>query len=362
VDRVFADRQMIACDFGGSEASLRWRGGNMPKSGQRLVATVAAEAREAKPLQLRRGVVIEDRLMIVETGLAGLRVSHRLAATGFTAPEGLADYCRAVRLTLRRGAADHDHAGLITYAEALIKEAESLAAMTGEAETVIRPGPDAVSAAIAGFPDAEVISDQENHLWQDIDSKIEAALCPSQVITDGALLHISTPPGAAVIDGDSGKANFSPMMLAEAMVTPVAEALMLRRISGPVVIDFPRLDKNGMCTIDAAMKAAVEIDPLYPQCHGFTPGGLYTMTRPWRWQPLHAMMAPTPRRQAIEGVRLARQMTARPASGVVLLPPEAYVWLRGDGAAWAEDVLKALASRIEFRSDEGCKNPVFNSG
>ncbi|MGC6485551.1 MAG: ribonuclease E/G [Candidatus Puniceispirillales bacterium] len=362
VDRVFPGRRLIACDLGGIAASLRWQKGAMPKPGQRLIATVAADAREDKPLQLRHGVVIEDPLMVLETAASGgLRLSRRLAATGFVAPAGLADLCTGLQLTLRQRAAGEDGEVLITRAKTMISEARQLEAMAEASPGVIRTAPDAAETARLAFPEAAVCRDDDGVVWQDadIDSMITAALSPRQLITGGAVLHINTPPGAAVIDGDSGSSDLPPLDLARAMVTPVAEAVLLRRISGPVVVDFPRLEAAGQKAVHAAMELATADDPLRPQCHGFARGGLYTMTRPWRWQPLAGLLAPTPRFQAVEAVRLARRMAATPAAGVVTLSPEARDWITGPGAAWVDDVLKGLASLIEFRSDEGCTEPRF---
>lgn len=361
VDQVFASRQMVSCDLGGVTGSLRWAGGSMPEPGQRLIATIAAEPREDKPLQLRRGVVIEDPYMIVETGISGLKLSRRLEATGFTAPANLASQCKDARLTLRRHAAGLDETALTGRAETLMGEAVSLMGQTDAPLGVIRPGPDAIETALQAFPDAEVITDDDGSVWQEaeIDALLEAALSPQQKIKGGGILQISTPPGASVIDGDSGTSGLSPETLADAMVTPVAEALMLRRISGPVVIDFPRLGKSGMKRIDQAMKDAVASDPLHPQCHGFTAGGLYTLTRPWRWQPLSRLLAETPERQGVAAVRLGRRMASKPRAGVVLTPPEAHDWIIGQGAGWTEDVMKGVARLIEFRSDNACDHPQF---
>ena len=124
----------------------------------------------------------------------------------------------------------------------------------------------------------------------DLDSMIEAAILPRHELAGGAVLHINTPPGAAVVDGDSGSSNLSPSALADAMVAPVAEAMLLRRISGPVVIDFR--GSTAPRAVDAAMRQAVAGDPpiLSPR---LPPGGLYTLTRPWRWRPLADLRAPT---------------------------------------------------------------------
>lgn len=372
VERVFAENKMIACglDMAGRTipASLRWSGGAMPKPGDQLVVTVAADAREGKPIQLRRGVVHEDLAMILESREGGLRLSRRLAATGFEAPAALVDLAQKLKsemsVTLRLGAAKLDADALTARAMRLSEEVKTLAdsAASSASDGVISSGPDAATTAQHIFPDAEVMIDADGTCWQesDLDSMIEAAILPRHELAGGAVLHINTPPGAAVVDGDSGSSNLSPSALADAMVAPVAEAMLLRRISGPVVIDFPRLDRAGQERIDTAMRQAVADDPLHPVCHGFTLGGLYTLTRPWRWRPLADLRAPTPQRLGLAALRLARQAGMAAKTGVVVVPPAVGGWLNGDGAAYRDTIMKGLASRVEFRSDEGCAETRFD--
>ena len=297
-----------------------------------------------------------------------MRLSRRLAATGFEAPAALVDLAQKLKsemsVTLRLGAAKLDADALTARAMRLSEEVKTLAdsAASSASDGVISSGPDAATTAQHIFPDAEVMIDADGTCWQesDLDSMIEAAILPRHELAGGAVLHINTPPGAAVVDGDSGSSNLSPSALADAMVAPVAEAMLLRRISGPVVIDFPRLNRAGQERIDAAMRQAVADDPLHPVCHGFTPGGLYTLTRPWRWRPLADLRAPTPQRLGLAALRLARQAGMAAKTGVVVVPPAVGGWLNGDGAAYRDTVMKGLASRVEFRSDEGCAETRFD--
>ena len=360
-DRVFPERQMVACTLGDHKASLRWAGKTLPQSGERLLVTVAAEPREGKPLQLRRGAVIEDTFMIIETGRSGLHVSRRLEATGFSVPEDLERLCSSFRLTLRKPAVSCDSAFLLSRAEALVRQAQDILDLAKEQDGILRQGPAPVAVAEMAFPDADIITDEDGTLWQqaDIDMMLEEALLPRVELDQGAVLHISTPPGAAVFDGDSGASFLPPAELAKAMVTPVADAMMLRRISGPVVIDFPRLEKHDAGKVDAMMKGAVEDDPLRPVCHGFTAGGLYTLTRPWRWQPLADMLKPSPWRQALAALRLGQKAVFRAERGVVLLPIAAMHWLENNQQSDLNTVMKDLASKVEFRSDECVVDPVF---
>ena len=111
-------------------------------------------------------------------------------------------------------------------------------------------------------------------------------------LADGARLHLNAPPGAVVVDGDSGSSQAAPQQLAEIMVEEVMRQLRLRRHGGPIVIDFPRLSPQGQKAIHGMMRDAARLDPAKPALHGFTRGGLYTMARPWQLMPLAQELAP----------------------------------------------------------------------
>ena len=190
--------------------------------------------------------------------------------------------------------------------------------------------------------------------WSDADIgiQLEAALEPRVDLPDGGVLHINTPPGAAVFDGDSGEGGLAPPALADAMVPEVARALVLRRIGGPVVVDFPRLDAGGRRRIHGSMKAALAGDPLGAQCHGFGPGGLYAATRPWRWRPLADLLEPTPARLGLDALRLVPGAShGHGADPEIVVPAAAMDWLRVDGKELLASVLKPLAIKPRFRSD-----------
>ena len=224
---------------------------------------------------------------------------------------------------------------------------------------LIENGPDAIGAARAAFPDAELVESSSTN-WSDagIDIQLETALEPRVALPDGGVLHINTPPGAAVFDGDSGEGGLAPAELAEAMVPEVARALVLRRIGGPVVVDFPRLDAGARERIHDGMKTALAADPLDVQCHGFGPGGLYAVTRPWRWRPLADLLEPTPARLGLDALRLV--LGASRGHGTapeIVVPAAAHGWLHGDGRELQAAVLKPLAIKPRFRSDDRAERP-----
>jgi hypothetical protein len=187
--------------------------------------------------------------------------------------------------------------------------------------------------------------DYDGRQWADadIDQQIDIALSPSLTIPGGGILHISTPPGAAVIDGDSGTSRLSPDALAFAMITPLARQIQLRRIAGAVVVDFPRMDHAGKDRIHQTMLDECANDPLRPICYGWTKGGLYTLDRRHQRRPLSDVLdwhkVPA-KHAAIAALRQLWQSGQNNDSGNTNgLPPRLHLtqsmqyWLNGDGLA-----------------------------
>lgn len=358
VARVFPDHDRISVTIGALEASLRIGRQPPPRPGEMIMATVTAEPRDGKPVQLRRGVFIETPLVLADSTATGVRLSQRLRALGTIPPELDAGECQ---LTLRTAAAEAGDAAVRAAALEASARIRALTASLPAQPGVIADGPDAVAAAQLAFPDADCRDTADADAWALVEIALDAALAPCMELAQGARLHVSTPPGAAVFDGDSAASAMAPMALARAMVPAIADALLLRRISGPVVVDFPRLDKRQQAEIHDLMEAALSRDPQRPHCHGFTSGGLYTMTRPWRWRPLADCLAPTPRRLGLDALRLAiRAGAGHDLTPVIRLPGAGLAWLDGDGASTRARVLKALAITPQFRSDEAVATAVLD--
>lgn len=224
---------------------------------------------------------------------------------------------------------------------------------------IIAPAPDALSRAEALAPDAPQYHDDDGKLWAEygIDDAIDDALSPHIALPDGGYLHIATPPGAAVIDGDSATSRLAPQKLAEAMVPELMRQLRLRRIAGPIVIDFPRLSPEGQKYIHQMMKDEAKKDDAKPALHGFTRGGLYTMARGWGLCTLAEEMPDGVKRNGLAALRLLRNHgkhhgVKAVTSGLQLrMNPDVLDWLHGDGAEALKIVTQSLAFQPKFVSD-----------
>ena len=221
--------------------------------------------------------------------------------------------------------------------------------------------PDAMARALATAPDAHIHHDQDGALWaaHDLDDQLTAAQTPFLDLPGGGRLAITTPPGAAVIDGDSATSRLAPLALAEHMVPTLMRQLRLRRIGGPIVIDFPRLDAKGQHTIHALIKAEAKNDPHKPSLHGFTRGGLYTMARPWRDRMLAEEALPHGRHLGLAVLRMvkAHQHNLTPGELVVRLHNDGVDWLGHDGAEIFNQMKAELAFQVKLISDNNTAVP-----
>jgi len=363
VERVFPDHDRASLDIGGLPASMRSPGGKALRPGEMILATVAAEAREKKPLQLRRGLFRAGRYVMVESGRAERRLSKGLREAGYVPPDDLLCPVPSLTITLRRAVAGADHSEVKAEFDELVTWAESILDLPSSGPAILAPAITGLEESRLLDPTAEVVMDNDGSVWAEagIDEALEVALAPMVSLAEGGAIHISTPPGAAVIDGDSGDDALSPMRLASAMVPEVARQMRLRRIGGPVVVDFPRLGAKARRQIADLMVAAVQDDPCRPRCHGFTEGGLFTLTRPWRWRPLGALLAPSPARIGRDALRLLR-MTGirRPRHPVeICLPPAGLEWLEGPGASSRAKIEEGLVFAPRFRSDRSFDQPFI---
>lgn len=218
---------------------------------------------------------------------------------------------------------------------------------------LMTPAPDALARAKAVAPDASIIEDDDGQLWQyhALDQALEQALRPDLDLEKGGRIIISTPPGAAIIDGDSGDTRLAPIDLAKNMIPAVMHQLRLRRIGGPIVIDFPRLDQDEKKMIHNLMRAESTKDKI--TLHGFTRGGLYTLTRPWQDYPLAEARPSFPRKLGLEVLRQIRihqaKMTAGPLN--LRLHQDGIDWLNGAGGEIFEQLKASKAFQVRLFPD-----------
>ncbi len=222
---------------------------------------------------------------------------------------------------------------------------------------ILKMGSDGLASAQKAAPDAAIIHDDDGQLWAeyDIDGMLDAAYQSVIELPEGSL-HIATPPGAAVVDIDGTAA---PFVLSKMAIAPMLRQLRLRRAAGPIVIDFPRLTPDQQNQIHSLMKDACKGEKA--ALHGFTKGGLYTMSRVWRWRPLAECGVGHDRFWGLAALRHIRNHGAMRRQGAprLRLEPSVLAWLesakgsaKGYGGAEAlKELTKPLAFLPQLVSD-----------
>ena len=228
---------------------------------------------------------------------------------------------------------------------------------------LISLAPDALTSAMVAAPDADVIYDDTGANWSEYgcDDALEQACDAVMMLSNGAVVHFNTPPGAAVIDLDSANSTLSPFDLSCQLAPLVMRQIRLRRIAGPIVIDFPRLSPDQQRRLHDVIKVEAKHDPEKPSMHGFTKGGLYTMARSWRRESLSHLLHPnaaTSGRAALRLIRCHRSLNIQ--GGITIrLNENGLGWLQDDGADALREMTADLAFSPQFRSDNMVMSAVL---
>jgi ribonuclease G len=119
-----------------------------------------------------------------------------------------------------------------------------------------------------------------------------AALCElSAPLPLGAVMHITPAPAATLIDIDSKAASgVSALSLNTAILPEIARQIVLRNLSGGILIDFAGMKSSARAKLAAPLRAALAADPLKPELLGFSHLGFAELTRRRIRPPLHEVL------------------------------------------------------------------------
>jgi Ribonuclease G/E len=182
---------------------------------------------------------------------------------------------------------------------------------------LIRRGPGPLLELAARFPEAPIVIDDHaliarlrptlegrmRYSATTFDPVLEDEIAtlhePSVSLPGGAVMHITPTPALTAIDIDSGQAtaanNAKPqaqLALNTALIPAIARQIVLRNLSGAILIDFAGMKANAREKLLAPLSEALKNDPLKPQFLGFSKLGFAEILRPRIRPPLHEMPAP----------------------------------------------------------------------
>ena len=114
---------------------------------------------------------------------------------------------------------------------------------------------------------------------------------PSAPLTLGAVMHITPAPAATLIDIDAKAASFTqPLALNTAILPDIARQIVLRNLSGGILIDFAGMKPAARAKLAAPLRAALAADPLKPELLGFSHLGFAELSRRRIRPPLHEVL------------------------------------------------------------------------
>lgn len=167
-----------------------------------------------------------------------------------------------------------------------------------------------------------------------IDAAISAAIQPKVRLPSGGILWCQRTHALWAIDIDGADADIKTYgfggLFSEAAVA-IARQIRLRDMSGPIMIDVPRVGAEHKKFV-SQLQDHLDEDPQHPEILGMTRGGMLELWRSHGRAALDDMMADDLAQAALSGLRLAAM---RPPFKPVCLAVNAAMagWLAGAGKA-----------------------------
>lgn len=130
-----------------------------------------------------------------------------------------------------------------------------------------------------------------------LEDEIAALAEPDAALPCGAAMHISVTPALTAIDVDAGAATAenapkpqTQLSLNAAIIPEITRQIVLRNLSGAILIDFAGMKSSARPKLQPALAAALANDPLKPRLLGFSHLGFAEISRPRIRPPLHEML------------------------------------------------------------------------
>lgn len=180
---------------------------------------------------------------------------------------------------------------------------------------LIRRGPGPLLELAARFPNAPLILDSHAliatlrpHLEARmtyraaafdpiLEDEIAALAAPTATLPGGALMHIEPTQALTAIDIDAGAAtaaagakSHAQATLNAALIPELARQIVLRNLSGAILIDFAGMKPKARAALLPPLAAALARDPRHPRLLGLTALGFAEISRPRIRPPLHELL------------------------------------------------------------------------
>ncbi|GAN80795.1 ribonuclease E/G [Acidocella aminolytica] len=124
-----------------------------------------------------------------------------------------------------------------------------------------------------------------------LEDEIAALAEPSAPLPHGARLHITSAPAATLLDVDAAAAShMNPMALNQVIIPEICRQIVLRNLSGGLLIDFAGLKAGQRQKLLPALRDALRRDPLAPNLLGLSHLGFAEVNRRRIRPPLHEIL------------------------------------------------------------------------
>ena len=130
-----------------------------------------------------------------------------------------------------------------------------------------------------------------------LEDEIAALAEPTANLPGGARMYVTPAPALTAIDVDGGGASagnagkhHSQLSLNNAIIPELTRQILLRNLSGAILIDFAGMKSAARPKLLPALAAALKADPLNPKCVGFSNFGFAEISRPRIRPPLHEFL------------------------------------------------------------------------
>jgi hypothetical protein len=343
IERVFSNQNRATGRLDdGVLISVRLRKADaaLASAGAILPVTITAAPRHGKPWQAMIGARLASDCMILLIGLpegaattglsSRISVRQRAALKARLAAEAMPELPVGFGVILRRnGVVLHDFASEVSR---LVGMWQASANEIPKNQTgMVFDGGSLLARAKRFVGDVMVRDDplREPEMSCLIDDAIAAAILPKTPLACGGHLWCEQSHALWSIDLDSNGVGDFDRLFDEA-ANEIARQIRLRAVSGPVLIDVPRMAILRGKKFRKALQDALANDPRQPDFLGMTRGGLLELQIAHGEMALDVVMQDQPAQDALAGLRL---VMAQPAfQPVKLAVSQAMaIWLEGPG-------------------------------
>ena len=343
IERVFASQNRATATLASGVAiSIRLRKSDavLAQTGSILPVTIIAAPRHGKPWQAMLGARVASAGMILLVGLAegagNIALSSKIPSQDHAAlkarlmAEAAPELPSGFGVILRRGGTKvSDFSVLVT--QLLSQWQDQANPLAADQIGCIYDGGGLLVRARRLFGDLTLIDNpaEAATIPGVLDDEILAACQPKTPLSCGGNLWCAQSHALWSIDLDGNGVTDFDRLFAEAAIE-IPRQMRLRAMSGPVLVDLPRIAPAKAKKFRRALETALGDDPRQPDFLGMTRGGLLELQVPHGETALQAVMEDQPAQDALAGLRLVMQQP--PFKPVKLAVSRAMaVWLEGAG-------------------------------